>query len=190
MTPPVIVRQRKGSTWLILNRPESGNAISVEMRDELFRLLSAARHTDQPLLLFGNGRHFCTGGDLTEFSSDPSGIESLSVRSARHLAAVLLPLRNRLTTIVHGACIGGGVEIAAYSRVLLSTSDAVFRLPELQMGLTTGIGGWTSISARIGRGALLRLLLTGETLSATEAQQLGLVDAIIAPEDMRRWTST
>jgi enoyl-CoA hydratase/carnithine racemase len=87
-------------------------------------------------------------------------------------------LRDRITFIVHGACIGAGVEIPAFAGRVVARSDATFRLPELGMGLVPGAGGTVSIPRRIGRERFRTMALTGEMIDAATALSWGLVDEI------------
>jgi enoyl-CoA hydratase/carnithine racemase len=83
--------------------------------------------------------------------------------------------------IVHGACVGAGVELPAFAGRVVARPDARFRLPEVAMGLVPGAGGTVSIPRRIGRQATALLALTGDTIDAPTALALGLVDEIDGP---------
>jgi enoyl-CoA hydratase/carnithine racemase len=80
--------------------------------------------------------------------------------------------------VVHGACIGAGVELPAFAGRVVARPDATFRLPEVSMGLVPGAGGTVSIPRRIGRERFAPWALAGETIDATTALSWGLVDEI------------
>jgi enoyl-CoA hydratase/carnithine racemase len=79
---------------------------------------------------------------------------------------------------VQGACIGAGVEIAAFAARLTATADAWFQLPELAMGLVPGAGGCVSVPRRIGRQRAALMILSGRRINAPTALRWGLIDAI------------
>ena len=84
-----------------------------------------------------------------------------------------------LVTGVHGACIGAGLELAAYSGRVIAGVDTQFRLPEVQMGLLPGSGGTVSVPRRAGRQRSLWLMISGETIDAGTALEWGLVDELV-----------
>lgn len=85
----------------------------------------------------------------------------------------------RFTAHVQGACIGAGLELAAFADRLTATPDAWFQLPELAMGLLPGFGGTVSLARRLGRRSACRLILAGNRIGAKEALAIGLIDAIM-----------
>ena len=134
------------------------------------------------VVLSGNGRSFCSGGDLAEFGSfaDPAAAH---LARTRHSPALVLDeltarLGDRCRAVVHGQVLGSGLEMAAYCGRVRCHRDAVLGLPELALGLIPGAGGTVSISRRIGRWRTAYLVLTGRTIDADTALAWGLVDEI------------
>ncbi|MFF3145493.1 enoyl-CoA hydratase/isomerase family protein, partial [Streptomyces sp. NPDC057927] len=84
----------------------------------------------------------------------------------------------RVTAHLHGACVGAGIELAAFAGRVLAAPGTVIRLPEVGMGLIPGAGGTASLPVRIGRERTAYLALSGDTLSAAQALGWGLVDEI------------
>ncbi|WP_217570289.1 enoyl-CoA hydratase/isomerase family protein [Streptomyces sp. GbtcB7] len=165
---------------ITFDRPWVRNAFDAGTRDALCEALHVAvadpsiTHVD----LYGNGAAFCSGGDLAEFgtSRDPAQAHLLRVR--RSPAALLQECGPRVTAHLHGACVGAGIELAAFAERVLAAPDTVIRLPEVGMGLIPGAGGTASLPVRIGRERTAYLALSGDTLSAAEALGWGLVDEI------------
>ena len=83
-----------------------------------------------------------------------------------------------MTAKVHGACIGAGIELAAFCKKIIAEEDAFFQLPEIGFGLLPGAGGTASLPRRIGRYDTALLAITGKTISSDEALKLGLIDEI------------
>jgi len=177
---PVLLDRSGDVLTLTLNRPERHNAFGRTVRDGLIDALEVARldPTIESVLVRGAGRSFCSGGDLDEFGTAADPVAAHAVRLARSAGWAVHRLRERVTTQVHGACIGAGIEIPAFAGRIEATSDAWFQLPELGMGLVPGAGGTVSITRRIGHWRTAYLALTGARLDAPTALAWGLIDAV------------
>lgn len=162
-----------------LDRPHVRNAFDAAMRDGLREAFAvAALDPDLRVVVRGEGPSFCSGGDLDEFGTTPDPATAHLVRLRRSAGRALATIAGRTTVHVHGACVGAGVELPAFAARVVAHPDATFRLPEVAMGLVPGAGGTVSIPARIGTRAFARLVLVGDTLTASAALALGLVDGI------------
>jgi enoyl-CoA hydratase/carnithine racemase len=183
--PRVAVSRRGDVVEAVLDRPWRHNALDVAMRDELWGLLEGLRREPGvALLLAGNGPSFCSGGDLAEFGTGPGPAENHLVRIGRSLARACDELGPRTVAAVHGACLGAGLELAAFARVVVASEDARFGLPEAGLGLIPGAGGTVSLPRRVGRQRTLRLLVTGAPIPARTALAWGLVDDVVAGQDL------
>ena len=130
------------------------------------------------VVLDGAGPSFCSGGDLAEFGTLPDPATAHLVRLTRSPARLLAELGPRLEVRLHGACIGAGIEMAAFAGRVIAHIDAVISLPEVGLGLIPGAGGTVSLPRRIGRHRTAELALGGGPIDAPTAQKWGLVDAI------------
>ncbi len=177
---PLHVAHNDDTLTLMLDRPEVHNAYSAAMRDALVDTLRAVLALDDPptVHLCGRGPSFCSGGDLTEFGVTPDVVSAHAVRTNRSPGLLLHQLGTHTTARVHGACIGAGVELAAFCARVDAAADTTFRLPELAMGLVPGAGGTVSITRRIGRHRTALLALTGRAIDAPTALEWGLIDAV------------
>jgi enoyl-CoA hydratase/carnithine racemase len=178
---PVVRIERDGDELLVtLDRPQRHNAISTRLRDELVEALALAE-TDRSIrrvVLRGNGPSFCSGGDLAEFGSRPDPATAHITRLARSPARLMHRLRDRATVEIHGATLGGGIEIAAFAGHVHAAPDTVIGLPELSLGLIPGAGGTVSVSSRAGRQRTAALALTGRHIDAATAARWHLVDEV------------
>ncbi len=178
---PAVRAERAGSTLrLTLNRPERHNAFSAEMRDGLVEQLRAAWADPglDGIVLDGAGPTFCSGGDLAEFGTTPDPGTAHRVRSVRSAAFWIDRLAAKTRVMVHGTCVGAGVELPAYAHDVAAHPDTTFRLPEVAMGLVPGAGGTVSIARRIGRQRLCYFALTNTEIDTTTALNWGLIDRI------------
>ena len=177
--PPVLVERDGDVLRVRLNRPHRRNAVDAGMRDALVEALAVAvADPDLSVEISGAGPHFSSGGDLDEFGTAPDPATAHVVRSEQSVGRVIDSIRDRVTAVVHGSCIGAGVEIPAFAGRLVARPDATFRLPELGLGLVPGAGGTVSVTQRIGRWRTAWLALTGSDVNVATALEWGLVDAV------------
>jgi len=164
-----------------LNRPDRLNAYDVAMRDGLYEALQAVHDDTQvrAVIFRGNGRAFCTGGDLAEFGTAPSASRAREVRWLRDVWGTLWRLPAITIAAVHGFAVGGGFEMALLCDQCIAADDARFALPETGLGMIPGVGGTQSLPRLLGTGRALDLVLTGRWLDARGAQRLGLVSRVV-----------
>jgi enoyl-CoA hydratase/carnithine racemase len=178
----VRVERDAGTLRVTLTRPQRLNALDAQMRDELVEALNvaAAGSGVDAVELRGEGRAFCAGGDLDEFGSRPDPASAHLVRLERSVGRVLagLATRARTTAFVHGACVGSGIELAAFTERVVAAPDTEIALPEIGLGLVPGAGGTVSVRRRVGRLRTAWLAFSGCTIDATTAQAWGLVDEV------------
>lgn len=178
---PAVLADEDGDTLrLTLNRPDRRNAFSAEMRDHLVEALRAANPSPPAngIILTGAGKSFCSGGDLNEFGTTPDSATAHIVRSLRNTAWEMHQLRDHIRVNLHGACVGAGIELPAFTKNITSAPDAFFWLPEVRLGLVPGAGGTVSLPRRIGRHRTTWLALTNRRLLPPTAKKWHLIDAI------------
>lgn len=183
---PRIAVDRTGDVVRIdLRRAGRHNALDAWMRDALCEVLGGLLVDETArLVLTGSGPSFCSGGDLAEFGRAASPLAGHLTRTTRSLAALVALWGPRLSAGVHGACVGAGIELAAFAGRVVATPDARFWLPEAGFGLIPGSGGTVSVPARIGAHRFVELVLTGARWDAATALRHGLVDEVVAPDEL------
>jgi len=166
---------------ITLDRPDAGNAIDRAMRDALHEAfeLAALDRTIARLSLRAAGKAFSLGAELGEFGTTRDPATAHMIRCRTLPARMAARCAGRLDTHVQGACVGAGLELAAWSARLTASPGAWFQLPELAMGILPGAGGCVSLSRRIGRQKTALLVLSGKRLSARQALEWGLIDAMV-----------
>jgi enoyl-CoA hydratase len=176
----VHVERRGADLYLTLDRPVARNAIDRAMRDQLFDAFTVASLDSevQRIHLTAVGTSFSMGGDLVEFGTTRDLATAHLIRSRTLPARALLGCADRLEVHVQGACVGAGLEIAAFADRVTATADAWFQLPETAMGLLPGAGGCVSVPRRIGRQRAGLMMLSGRRINAMTALLWGLIDAI------------
>jgi isohexenylglutaconyl-CoA hydratase len=187
----LLVQHAHDIFWVTLHRPETRNALSPEMVAELAHVFIQAAQDDKvrALVLRGSAGFFCAGGNVGNFQSRLQATDhsegDLVVsrnRAFGHLLQALTALPMPVLAVVEGAAMGGGMGLACCADIVLATEDARFALSETSLGLIPAqIAPF--VQARVGRRVALRLGLSGERVSGTLAQSLGLVDALAADSE-------
>jgi enoyl-CoA hydratase/carnithine racemase len=172
---------------LILDRPESHNAISTAMARSIAAACTAVAADSgvRSVVLSARGdRAFCVGADLKERATfdDDDLQEQRPVFRAAFGAVLALPQPS--VAAVQGFALGGGTELALACDLIVAQESAVFGLPEVTVGLVPGGGGTQLLARRIGYGKAADLIFTGRPVAAAEAFALGIVDRLV-PSDAR-----
>ena len=188
MTEPTVLYSKEAHVARItLNRPRVINAYNMQMRDELYELLSAANDDAdvRVLVLSGSGeRGFCAGADLTEFGTAPSLAVARQVRWERDIWGLFLSIRKPMIAAVHGFVVGSGVEMACLCDIRIASDDAVFSMPEVALGMIPAAGGTQTLPRVVGVASTLELVLTNRRVSAEEAERIGLVHQVVPKGDL------
>jgi len=171
-----------GIVHLTLDRADSStNSLSREVLGELERLLAKVEGTTPRALVIRSGKRsgFIAGADINEFTAIGSPAEALPIiRRGQELLARIEALPLPTIALIHGFCLGGGLELALACRYRIASDDPATRLgfPEVLLGIHPGFGGTLRSIRLVGPLAALELMLTGRTLGARQAQKIGLVD--------------
>jgi hypothetical protein len=180
--PPgrVGVDRRGAELHITLDRPLARNAIDRAMRDQLFEAFSLAALDPEvgTVKLRAAGAAFSMGGDLEEFGTTRDPATAHLIRSRSLPAVAMAPRAAIFDVYAQGACVGAGLEIAAFAARFTAASQAWFQLPELSMGLIPGAGGCVGVPRRIGRQRAGLMMLSGRRINAETALRWGLIDAI------------
>jgi enoyl-CoA hydratase/carnithine racemase len=187
---PVVLYEKDGDgsvAVVTLNRPEVLNAYDVTMRDGLYECLEAVR--DDPdvrvMVLQGNGRAFCTGGDIHEFGSAPSPVGAREVRWRRDVWGTLWRLPKITLAAVHGVAVGGGFEMALLCDQCIAATDARFALPEVGLGMIPGVAGTQTAPRLVGLGRGVDVVVAARWLDARTARRWGIAAKVVPPQRLR-----
>lgn len=183
----IIYEKRDGIAHVTLNRPEVMNRHNVQMRDDMYQVLSAIRDDPEVLVAVFKGageRAFCVGADLSEFGTAPPPVLARQVRFERDIWGSFPTIRQPLIAAVHGYVLGSGVEIACFCDIRIAAEDAVFGLPEVSLGMIPAGGGTQTVPRLIGTGRTLHMFLTGARLDAAEAHRVGLVNVVVSRDQL------
>jgi enoyl-CoA hydratase/carnithine racemase len=183
----IIFEKSQGIGWITLNRPRVLNAYNIQMRDELYEVLTAIQDDPEVLVVVFQGageRAFCVGADLTEFGTAPSRVIARQVRWERDVWGLLLHLKQPLLAALHGYVLGSGVEIASCCDIRIAAEDAIFGMPEVSLGMIPAAGGSQTLPRLLRPGRALEILLTGQRINAAEAYRIGLVNRVVPRQEL------
>lgn len=174
-----------GIAWVTLNRPSKLNAVNLQMRDELWDVLGAlAADPDVSVAIFrGAGdRAFSAGADISEFGTAPSYVAARRARHERDLWGLMLAIEKPLIAAVHGFALGAGCEMSLLCDLRIASEDAIFGLPEVNLGYIPSAGGTQTLPRTIAPGHALLMVLSGEPIDARTALDYGLVQWVVSRE--------
>jgi enoyl-CoA hydratase len=179
----LLERTPEGVATITLNRPDKLNTLSIRMRQELACALDTLEADPQirVLILTGAGRAFTAGLDLDEWAAPGAAAAGAYEFDA---VASLLRFTGPVIGAINGLAITGGLEIALACDVLIASSQARFADTHVKVGLLPGWGGSVRMARRVGLHRAKELALTGRFFSAAEAAEWGLVNRVVAPEDL------
>ncbi len=173
------ITQRGAVVHVRLNRPAKRNAISdtlvAQLQTAFVNLPEAAR----VVVLSGEGEHFCAGLDLSELG-DRSVAEGIVHSRSWHAAFEQIQLgRVPVIAVLHGAVVGGGLELASSAHIRVAEASAFYGLPEGQRGLFVGGGGSVRVPRLIGAARMADMMLTGRVYDAAEGLAIGLSQYVV-----------
>jgi enoyl-CoA hydratase/carnithine racemase len=177
---------------VVLNRPEKRNAMNQELLRELAGALraAAAEESVHCVVLRAEGPVFSAGVDLGELASFAG--EASVLRPFRGVflecANLCEEMAKPVVCQIHRTCVGGALEVALGCDLRIASSDAQLGLPEVRFGLIPDVGGSTRLPAVVGLGRAKELVMTARLIDAAEAERIGLVNRVVAPEELEQAT--
>jgi len=187
VSPTVLVERQDHLAHLVLNRPEVLNAINNALGEELGAACEALAADDSvwAIILRGAGeRAFSAGADLKarrDFSPEQWAAQRALFRG---MFKKMRTLPQPMIAAVHGFALGGCTELAMLADFIVASDDAVFGLTEVSLGIIPGGGGTQNLPRLIGRNRAKELIFTARRITAAEAKQLGLVNHVVAREQL------
>ncbi len=180
-----IIRE-KPLAWIILNRPQKLNALSIEMLDEIKRTFAELdKDKDiRVIIITGAGKSFCAGADVKSFENF-SGVDafkySLKIQDAfGEIERVGKPV----IAAINGYALGGGLELAMACDLIIASSSAIIGQPEINLGIIPGAGATQKLARIIGSNKAKELIYTGDMISAEEGARYGLINQIALAEEL------
>jgi 3-hydroxyacyl-CoA dehydrogenase/enoyl-CoA hydratase/3-hydroxybutyryl-CoA epimerase len=184
-----LTRDESGIAWLLFDRAgASANTLSADVMEE-FDQIVATLESERPsglVIRSAKPSGFIAGADVNEFrgASDASQVES-EIGKAHAVIDRLEALKIPTVAVIHGFCLGGGLEVVLACDTRIAIDNARFGFPEVMLGLHPGLGGTARFTHLVSPLEAMTMMLTGKTIDARKAKSLGLVDAVTQERHVR-----
>ncbi|MEE2902306.1 MAG: enoyl-CoA hydratase-related protein [Myxococcota bacterium] len=182
---PVLIEQQGPILRLSFNRPKALNALNAATLDAFTSALREVSSETRVIIVQGSGeKSFVAGADIAEMA-DLSPTEAAAFAAQGHEAANLIETLDAIVIAqVQGFALGGGCEMALACDMIIAGEKAKFGQPEVGLGVTPGFGGTTRLVRQVGLHRALQLLATGEIIKADQALAWGLVNEVVAQDEL------
>lgn len=167
-----------------MNRPEALNALNIATRIELdqhFRALSIDDET-RCIVITGSEKAFVAGADIKEMADQTT--TQITLSQSRERWRVISSCPKPVIAAVNGFALGGGCELAMHADIIIAGNSAKFGQPEVKVGIMAGGGATQRLPRAIGKFKAMKMLLTGDHISAQEAYEMGLVSELAEDENV------
>ena len=177
-------RRETGTVLLQLNRPDSRNALSTELRKALTDRFAALY--DDPdarcVVVTGDERAFVAGADIKAMAR--MGTAEITRSNVRRMWQVITQCPIPFIAAVRGVAFGGGCELAMHADIIIAGENAKFGQPEIKVGIMPGGGGTQRLPRAIGKFKAMKMMLTGDPISGREAFDMGLASECVPDADV------
>ncbi|MGE7694002.1 enoyl-CoA hydratase/isomerase family protein [Lysinibacillus sp. NPDC094177] len=186
MCSNVLYKEHGKIAIITLNRPEKMNSISEDVIRELNQIIEKINDEAKiiAVIITGNGKAFMAGADLAQ-------VVKSSPEQNRKYNRVLIETFNKIENspipfiaAINGFALGGGLELALACTIRIASENAVIGLPEVKLGIMPGAGGVQRLVRTTSRGQAMKLLLTGQSINASEAYKLLIIDEVVPLEKL------
>jgi len=179
----MIYRENEETAWIILNRPEVMNALSMKLSEEIVAAIEIVRQstTIKFLVIKGEGPNFCVGDDISEMMKWGNANDiTRRCRYYQNMANQLEELDKITIAAVDGYAVGGGLEITMVCDFVIATERSKWGMPEVDVGITPGWGGTTRLARLIGRRRAKEINLIGALHTSKKAVEWNLWNRVVA----------
>jgi enoyl-CoA hydratase/carnithine racemase len=192
-TTELLYAVEDGIATITLNRPEKLNAFTITMIDRWADALGEAQENPavKVVIVTGAGRAFCAGGDVTQMGQkEPTGLEHKAFlwEHIHRIARTLDQMDKPVIAMVNGVATGAGMDMTLMCDLRIAADTARFAESYVKVGVVPGDGGAYYLPRLIGLDQALKLFWTGDSVSAHEAQRLGLVTEVVPAAELRAYT--
>ncbi len=193
MNDTLLVERQDGLVTVVFNRPDKMNAFTKQMWQRLGQVFGELKADDSVrcIILRGAGeRAFSPGNDISEFESERSNAEQAEAYGGIMNAAIiaLRECPHPTVAMIHGVCVGGGLEVAGTCDIRICGESSRFGAPISKLGLVMGYAEIGCLADLVGRRAALEILLEGRVFGAAEALEKGVVSRVVADDQVEQET--
>lgn len=182
----VLIEKRGRVAVVTVNRPDKLNALNIATRNDILEVFDQLEKDDEVrvVVITGAGeKAFIAGADINEFAG-MTAVKQRAVMKGRRAFDAVEDFPKPVIAMINGFALGGGCELAMACDIRLASSKAKLGQPEIKLGIIPGGGGTQRLTRLIGEGRSMELTLTGDMISAEEAERIGLVNHVYPPEEL------
>ena len=186
----VLIEKRGLVAILTVNRPDKLNALNARTRADILDALDHLEHDKdvRVVVITGAGdKAFIAGADINEFAGK-TAVEQRYVMKGRRAFDAVEDFPKPVIAMINGFALGGGCELALACDLRIASDKARLGQPEIKLGIIPGGGGTQRLTRLIGEGKAMELILTGDIITAQEAERLGLVNSVVPANDLEEKT--
>jgi enoyl-CoA hydratase/carnithine racemase len=178
--PNSLIASQQGQVALLrLSRPAKSNALDAATIAGIEAFFADPPEPTRAIILYGEGKHFSAGADLSDFG-DPGALAKIRISQSWHRAFDRVENGSvPVIAVLHGAVIGGGLELAASAHIRIAERSAYYALPEGARGIFVGGGAAVRVPRLIGTSRMMDMMLTGRTYGAEEGMPLGFSQYLV-----------
>lgn len=178
----IILEKEENFAVITFNRPDAMNALNNQTRAEFRQAIEAVANDDdiKVLILTGSGKAFVAGSDIKELNQTTP----FAAHGIKRLGEMVANLEKPVIAAVNGFCLGGGCEIAMGCDIIVASEKAKFGQPEINIGIIPGGGGTQRLQRLVGACRAKELIFTGDIIRAEEADRIGLVNRVVAMDEL------
>ena len=183
----LIYKENEDTAWILLNRPEVMNALSMKLSEEIVEAVEIVRQSTKLkfLVIKGEGPNFCVGDDIKEMIKWGNANDiTRRCRYYQNMANQLEELDKITIAAVDGYAVGGGLEITMVCDFVIATERSKWGMPEVDVGITPGWGGTTRLSRLIGRRRAKEINLIGALHTSEKAVEWNLWNRVVANDQL------
>jgi enoyl-CoA hydratase len=183
----VRTQTRDGIHFITIDRPKVLNALNAQTVEEIGRAFDAVRDDDNVrcVIITGGGeKAFVAGADINELAQMTPTTGKATAERGQRVFSNIERFPKPVIAAINGFALGGGCELALACHIRLASERAQLGLPEVTLGIIPGYGGTQRMARLLGKGKALELILTGERISAEEAERIGLVNRVVPQEQL------
>jgi enoyl-CoA hydratase len=172
---------------LTINRPDKRNALNQATRDEILHALDSIEPSPDSRVVIVTGagdKAFIAGADIGEFEGRTALTQREAMKGLRIFDAIE-EFPKPVIAMINGFCLGGGMELALACDLRFASDNAKLGQPEINLGIIPGGGGTQRLPRLVGEGKAMEMILTGDTIDAAHAKEIGLVNDVFPAADLR-----
>ena len=178
---------RDGVLWITIDRPKVLNALNAQTVEEIGRAFADARKDDsvRAVVVTGSGeKAFVAGADINELATMTPMVGKFVSEQGQSVFLEIEKFPKPVIAAINGFALGGGCELALACHIRIASEKAQLGLPEVTLGIIPGYGGTQRMARLVGKAKALELVCTGDRISATDAEKIGLVNKVVPADGL------